>query len=99
MSQFKSGDRAIIQGEIAVIDVFDPESNLIVYITEIGGAENRTTAHISNTRVVALDGSFATGGEGPKDIFGDPLEQEKMGAGTPNLINEDGTLNEDAVLG
>ena len=96
MSQFTPGDKVLIQGEVATIEVYDPDSNIVVYTTEIGGAENKTTAHVSNTVITALDGSHSAGGGGPVDIFGDPLEALKM---QPNLINEDGSINPEATLG
>ena len=68
----KAGDKVLIDGaQIAVIDSYNVEANLVTYTTGLaGGGLNTVYAHISNTRIEDLpDGA---------SVLADSVDSEKL---------------------
>ena len=70
----KAGDKVLIDGaQIAVIDSYNVEANLVTYTTGLaGGGLNTVYAHISNTRIEDLPGDAG--------VLADSVDSEKLAA-------------------
>ena len=72
--KYKVGDKVLIDGaQIAVIDSYNVEANLVTYTTGLaGGGSNTVYAHISNTRIEDLPGDAG--------VLADSVDSEKLAA-------------------
>ena len=89
----KAGDKVLIDGaQIAVIESYNVEANLVTYTTGLaGGGSNTVYAHISNTRIEDLPGDAG--------VLADSVDSEKLAAAASKQddVNEEHRVKTAAI--
>lgn len=87
MSKFKAGDRVVVNGAlVAEILTYDEASNVVAYVSQVGGGTDTTYGHISNTKIERLvtdreveEGDDRTEAEKPdEDVNALPVQETQV---------------------